>query len=122
MPDVIKVFTAGNFWLGIGAAIAVSVLGPTLGKTAKPLATKGIHGMMVLGDKTGEMLKSGKEHIETMAGAGLHELSKKMPSRDEMRGMLDELKAQNRNATEEIRRLYHEIGDLKNQLEQLKPM
>ncbi len=78
--------------------------------------------MLYLSDKTGEMLKTGIEQMDTMVGAGVAGISSKMPSGEDMKHLIDELKEQNRNASAEITKLYHEIGDIKNQLEQLKPM
>lgn len=122
MPDIMRTFSTGNFWLGLGTAVAISVLGPTIGRTAKPLAIKGVQGMFYLTDKTGEMLKAGKEQVTHMVESGMETMGDKMPSKEDMHHLVSELREQNMKATQEITRLYHEIGDLKNQVEQMKPM
>ena len=68
MDNLLKPFGSQSFFIGLGIAAAAYVLGPQIKETMRPMAVKGTQGMMMLTDRTMNMMHEGKDRVEGMVG------------------------------------------------------
>ena len=57
---LLKPFGTQSFFIGLGIAAAAYLMAPQLRKSLKPVAVKGAHGMLVLGNQARELFNQGK--------------------------------------------------------------
>lgn len=106
LSDSFRTFSKGNFLFGFGTAFAVSVLGHTLANATKPLVLDKDKKMRYLSNKDLDALDSSPED---------------MVMYESMQQQLKEMKEQNLRTSQDISLLYHELVEVKRQLEELKP-
>jgi SMC interacting uncharacterized protein involved in chromosome segregation len=120
MSRMFRTARTANIWVGLGTAVAVSVIAPTIGKMVKPYAINGvknIKNMMNLYQKPTELFHSWQD---TQDGVNIDDNNYMTYNEESIENLIhtvNQLKEETVKSNEQLAHLQNELDEMRSKLQ-----
>lgn len=112
--EILKPFGSRSFAIGVGIAALTYLLSPTIKRSAKGVAVKGMQGALMAGETASHLVENSKEKISNVFQQGNH-LKNEMYEQ-----MMNEWKSEREQYNNILQDLMNTVNDLKSEISGLR--
>ena len=124
IKDIIKPIGSQSFAVGIGVAALAYFFGPQLKQALRPVAVKGVQGVMALGTGTMKAFGDGKDKLSNMMKENTNQTVPPAKTTEDLlnfnNNLMMELKDDRETSNKILTELLSSISGLKDELSQLR--